>query len=432
MNTSALDGFAPLRVLLAPFGSEGDVAPFLWLADRLVARGHRVRVAANPLFADLVRRRGHDYYAAGSAELLRVTMEDPRVWDGRKAPQLLLNSLVGSLAGCAEPFLRAETGADLLVGSSFALGAFFAAESRGIPYVRLHLQASALRSVGDLPVLGDRLGRTRRLPAPVIRGLFRLLDLGLDGKPLRQVNRFRATLGLPPQRSFYRDVCNGGAGLGGLFPEWYAPVQPDWPTGIRLFGFPLEPAAPPAPLAEPVERFLAGGEKPVLWTHGSANYHTADFVRAAERTCAQLGVRGIVVAPRIGETAAPAAPGVLRLDYAPFDGLFPRCRALVHHGGIGTLAKALRAGLPQLVIPRAYDQFDNAARAERLGFGLGLSYRHLHRTAERLRALLAEPRHAARARELGRQVSVPADIVAWLEGIAIGSRSKSPHAAPAD
>lgn len=418
MKTSSPGESAPLRVLLAPFGSEGDVAPFLWLADRLVERGHRVRVAANPLFADLVRRRGHDYYAAGSAELLRATMEDPRVWDGHKASRLLLHSLVDSLAGCAEPFLRAEADADLLVGSSFALGAFFAAESRGIPYARLHLQPSALRSVGDPPVLAEGTAWMRRLPAPLIRGLFRLLDLGLDGKPLRQVNRFRATLGLPPQRSFYRDVCNGGAGLGGLFPEWYAPAQPDWPTGIRLFGFPLEPAAEPAPLAEPVERFLAGGEKPVLWTHGSANYHTAEFVRTAERACAQLGVRGIVVAPRIGETAAPASPGVLRLDYAPFDSLFPRCRALVHHGGIGTLSKALRAGLPQLVIPRAYDQFDNAARAERLGFGLGLSYRRLPPAAEKLRVLLDDPRYAERARELGGQLAVPADIVGWLEGIA--------------
>ena len=245
MNATSSGASAPLRVLLVPFGSEGDVTPFLWLADRLVERGHRVRVAANPLYADVVRRRGHEYYAAGSAELLRAMLEDPRVWDGRKASMLLLRSLLDSLAGCAEPFLREEAGADLVVGSSFAIAAYSAAESRGIPFVRLHLQPSALRSVGDLPVLGEGMGWMRRLPAPLIRGLFRLLDCALDRKPLQEVNRFRATLGLPPLKSFYRDVCNGGAGLGGLFPDWYAPAQPDWPQGMRLFGFPLEPQVVP-------------------------------------------------------------------------------------------------------------------------------------------------------------------------------------------
>ena len=137
MNATSSGASAPLRVLLAPFGSEGDVTPFLWLADRLVERGHRVRVAANPLYADVVRRRGHEYYAAGSAELLRATLEDPRVWDGRKASMLLLRSLLDSLAGCAEPFLREEADADLVVGSSFAIAAYSAAESRGIPFVRL-------------------------------------------------------------------------------------------------------------------------------------------------------------------------------------------------------------------------------------------------------------------------------------------------------
>jgi rhamnosyltransferase subunit B len=118
--------------------------------------------------------------------------------------------------------------------------------------------------------------------------------------------------------------------------------------------------------------------------------------------------------------AEPAGPGILRLDYAAFDSLFPRCRAVVHHGGIGTLSKALRAGLPQLIVARAYDQFDNAARAERLGFGLGLSYRRLHRAPERLLQLLENPAHAERAQSLGARVASSADIVAWLESVASG------------
>jgi len=414
---------SPLRIVLVPFGSEGDIAPFLWLADKLAGRGHHVRVAANPYFSAIVRGRGHVLLPTGSADKLRAMLEDKRVWDGLAASKLLIRNLLDSLGGCAEPFLNDKLDADLIVGSTFAFGASFAAEARRIPFVRLHLQPCMLRSTGDLPILGEGLGWVSRMPAPMIRGLYKLVNRSIDGAPLSQINRFRATLALPPLRSFYWDVCNSGAGLGGLFPAWFAPQQPDWPKGFQLFDFPLEKDARSEGLTESVQRFLAGGEAPILWTHGSANFHTADFARAAEQTCQKLQLRGIIVAPRIESATTHAGPGILRLNYAPFDRLFPKCRAIVHHGGIGTMAKGLQAGLPQLIVPRAYDQFDNAARAVRLGFGLDLRYRNLHRADKKLSVLLSNPGYATRARSLGQKTSRAPDIAVWLENIAVRQQS---------
>ena len=107
-----------------------------------------------------------------------------------------------------------------------------------------------------------------------------------------------------------------------------------------------------------------------------------------------------------------------RVTYAPFSALFPRCRAGVHHGGIGTLSKALQAGLPQLIVQRAFDQFDNAARAVRLGFARTASYRQRGDVPEALKALLDDTAAAATAKELGQKLLAPIDIVPWLKRIA--------------
>lgn len=407
----------PLRFVFAPFGSEGDLAPLMWLGDRLLARGHVVRVAANPYYETLVRSRGHVFLPVGDAGLLKAALEDERIWEGPGASRLLLEGLLGSLLPIVHGFMRDREPVDLVVGTSFAVGAQLAAEAKGVPFARIHLQPSPLRSAGDLPVAARQLAWLGRMPPFFIRCHFKLLDLVLDGKPLRRVNEVRGQLGLRPFKSFYDDVCQGGAGLAAMFPDWYAPVQPEWPRCLRQFGFPVASGRRLEPLAESLQAFLEDGAPPVVWTHGSANFHTAEIERAAEAAMRSLGVRGVVIGPRIQESSSP---GLLRLRYAPFDALFPRCRAVVHHGGIGTMVRALRAGVPQLIIPRAFDQFDNAARAVRLGFAKTVDYRQIARVPDVLRSLLADDALTRRSGELGANLEPPEECVAWLEGLATG------------
>ena len=411
----------PLKVLLVPLGSEGDIAPFRSLADQLVVRGHSVRIAANPYFADIVQRSGHPLFPVGEAATMQTLLADPRLWSGFAGSKLLLESLLTLLPGATAPFLQDPTPPDLMVGSSYALAAAFAAEARRIPFVRLHLQPAMLRSVGDMPVLGEGAAWLRRLPAPMIRMLFGLMDRALDGRPLARINGIRSTIGLPPLQSFYRDACNSGAALGGLFPRWFAPAQPDWPTGFQQFDFPL-PDSPPKELDPIVTGFLAQSSAPVLWTHGSANLHTDDFVRAAEAASIRLNLRAIIVVPGGCPAMPPPSPNILRVSYVPFDAILPPCRAIVHHGGIGTFAKAVRYGVPQLIIPRAFDQFDNAARAVRLGSGLAHSYRRLGSVDRTIRRLLSGAEFANRAREFASMPNQAVEIVPWLESVAATAR----------
>jgi UDP:flavonoid glycosyltransferase YjiC (YdhE family) len=100
-------------------------------------------------------------------------------------------------------------------------------------------------------------------------------------------------------------------------------------------------------------------------------------------------------------TSRPLPEGVMAVDYAPHEAIFPRAAAIVHHGGVGTLGQALRAGRPMLVVPHAHDQPDNGLRVARLGVARVIDARQYRASAvvRALDALLTNPRYQTRASE---------------------------------
>jgi len=122
-----------------------------------------------------------------------------------------------------------------------------------------------------------------------------------------------------------------------------------------------------APLAPELQAFIEAGPAPVVFTAGTANTTSERFYAESAQACQRLNLRGILVAGQRSQLPGILPPDVVHVSHAAFSQLFPRSAAVVHHGGIGTLSQALRAGIPQLIRPMAYDQFDNASRACRLG-----------------------------------------------------------------
>jgi len=118
--------------------------------------------------------------------------------------------------------------------------------------------------------------------------------------------------------------------------------------------------------------FCRAGAAPVAFTFGTGMAHSADLFRSALEACKLLGVRGILLTRYRDQLPDPLPSPVLHCAFAPFQKLFPHCAAVVHHGGIGTVAKAMAAGIPQLIHPICFDQIDNGMRAKRLGVGLCL------------------------------------------------------------
>ncbi|MEL6585838.1 MAG: nucleotide disphospho-sugar-binding domain-containing protein, partial [Pseudomonadota bacterium] len=171
-----------------------------------------------------------------------------------------------------------------------------------------------------------------------------------------------------------------------LWSERFAPLFPDRAGQWRPTGF---PRAPEGTLPTGAQAWLDAGPPPLVVTLGSIGQTIAGprFWPEAVALARALGLRAVLLH---GKAEVPKGPDVLALPYGAHAHLFPQAAAILHHGGIGTTAEALRAGKPQLVVPIGGDQFDNAARLERLGFGTTLPARRFTaaRATRRLRALL--------------------------------------------
>ncbi len=258
----------------------------------------------------------------------------------------------------------------VVVAGSLAFGAITAGEALGVPLAVLHLQPSLLRSDTDPPLLpGMPFGS--RTPRRMVRVIFWIADhFIIDPALNKSVGPLRKDLGLPRQRRYLKHWIHGTGKTIGLFPEWYA-TAPDWPASFVQTGFPRFDGTV-EPLSPDLQIFLAAGTPPVAVTFGSGMTQAGPYFVAAAQALATLGRRGILLTPFRQQVPDPLPAGVIQQDYVSLKALLPRCAALIHHGGIGTTSQALASGVPQLIMPLAHDQPDNAHRIERLGVGLSL------------------------------------------------------------
>jgi rhamnosyltransferase subunit B len=409
-----------LRILFVPFGSEGDVNPLLWLSEGMAARGHQPAFLITPHYGHLVQQRGFPWLPIGTEEGFVRFARDPRVWQKTQGTKMVVQGMLETLPAYREGFVKAGRDFDLVVLSSMAMGAAAAAEAARLPRLTLHLQPVLFRSSYDCPVFMEELAWLARSPRWVKRFFFGLVDVLFWETARKALNAFRRGMDLPPLRNFYAEAFHGSEGVAALFPDWYAPPQPDWPPGIRQFGFPVT-ICPPRPLPEKVETFLSSGDPPVVWTHGSANFDIQHFQSRALAASQKLRLRCLLVS--LDAPEGPLSADSFHLAHARFEDLFPRCRAVVHHGGIGTTAKCILASVPQLIIPRSHDQPDNASRIVKLGLGSALSYRKIDSAdlIAVLKDLLASKTAAARCREFQSRMLATNTLSAvcdWAEEIA--------------
>jgi rhamnosyltransferase subunit B len=409
-----------LRVLFVPFGSEGDVNPLLWLADGMAARGHEPTFLITGHYGALVQQRGYRWVPIGTEEEFVRFARDPRLWRSTQGTQLVIQGMIETLPAFREGFAKSGGDFRLVVLSSMAMGAAAVAEAVGIPRLTLHMQPALFRSTYDCPVFLPELSWLARSPRWVKSLFFRLVDVFFWEHARKELNAFRRGLDLPPFKNFYAEAFHGSEGVAALFPEWYAPRQPDWPAKIRQFGFPLTACQPHA-LAENLENFLNSGDPPVAWTHGSANFDVEHFQSRAIVVSKELKVRCLLLSLVRPREQLPA--GTFHVGHARFEDLFPRCCAVVHHGGIGTSAKCIAAGVPQLIIPRSHDQPDNGSRIVRLGVGSTLPYRKMggRELVAALKNLLVSKSVLRRCREFRARMlseNTLTEVCDWAEEIA--------------
>jgi rhamnosyltransferase subunit B len=356
-----------MKFVMTPVGSAGDVHPFIGLGRVLRARGHDVVIVTAGAFEQVVERAGLGFRETISAQIFDVMSKYPDLWHSRRGLQFVLGTVADHLAlGYTRVAEVYEPGRTVLVGHALSFGTRLFEEKHGVPAATLHLAPSIFRSDFEQPAMAP--GRDLSgLPRWLKRTLWWAVDRYLtDPLIVPKLNAFRQELGLTPVSRVFREWVHSPRRVIGLFPDWFGRPQPDWPPALRLTGFPQYDESDQQQLSPPLLEFLDKGPAPIAFTPGSANQNAAAFFRAAVEASARLNRRALLLS-RFTEHL-PALPATVHHEsYAPLSRLLPRCAALVHHGGIGTLAQALAAGVPQLTMPMGFDQPDNTARLVRLG-----------------------------------------------------------------
>ncbi|NBE95172.1 glycosyltransferase family 1 protein [Nonomuraea sp. KC401] len=392
-----------MRPLLITVGSRGDVQQFLALARGLLAAGHRPVLAAPRRFEPLATRHGVEFVPLYDEMLeLQNTVKGQGVRAAVTAARSVRPMVRRLLDDQAALTARS---ADVVVYHPKSLGGPYVAEKLGVPafaglLIPLYVPTSAFPSP-IFPV---------RPPGPLNRASWRIA--AAVEAPYRSVIRTWRTEALGLRDGFVpmAELVRTGNVLHAWSPH-LLPAPADWPDSARPIGFWTMPAddtwAPPERLA----RFLDEGEPPVYVGFGSSTTGDPDVLTATVLEGVRLAGRRAVLATGWGALRPGAdADDVLVMEEAPHDWLLPRVAVAVHHGGVGTAAAALRAGVPQVVRPFVGDQPFWASRLHRLGVA-----------PEPLRGRLTAARLAAaieKAAELAPAARVSAGHLGAEDGVA--------------
>jgi UDP:flavonoid glycosyltransferase YjiC (YdhE family) len=369
------------KILICTRGSLGDVLPYIALAHGLQKNSHQVLMVVNASNLGVVNKQGIE--CVGFDVCQAADKQNSKDFKG------LTQSLLGSLKVLRKlgKHLRQEVACiqrlapsfDLIIGSQTSLAAPLVARALGKTWVFSGVSPMAFISFIDPPYLhGLRwLGKDSMLPnwwKAVLRWFFLKLSdvIYVDYRQMEQ------ELGLSHQHPLFTGRYSPWLNLA-LFSPLLAKPQADWPAKTVQCGFVKETIRVTHQTHDVgLENFLASGPAPVVFTLGSvARVDPQDFYDLALKVIAKLGVRAVLIKREgVPLNVGPSMP-VHVCSFADYSELFRTCKCVVHHGGVATLMQVIAAGKPSLILPRTLDQFDQAARAQKLGVAEVLPFKKL-------------------------------------------------------
>lgn len=329
-------------------GTDGDVLPFVRVAGALRDRGHRVTVFSHQYYAPVVRRAGLDFVPVDTIAEYEHYLRDAAGQVGATRAEDFRDHFVRSglltqlRFECRELRDRYRPGETVLVGSAISgQSVLIAAEALGAPVVCLAHAPFQLMALA---------------------GVARAYRLALADK----INSVRAEWALPPVRDWSAWMASADAYVG-LWPDWFDRAGQPAPAGTELAGFVLADEDAEADLPARATALLTGETAPVLVTGGTGRLLQRRFYQSAVAAIESLGRSGLLVVRHRDLVPDPLPPNVHWFDRLPFRAVVPRVSTVVHHGGIGTLGRALASGTPQVILADGLDRPDNARRLARHG-----------------------------------------------------------------
>ena len=412
------------RIVLTTIGSLGDLHPKIALALELRNRGHDVVFATHKEYQAKIEAWGFEFQRMRPDN---TALNDPQEMARMMALKtgteyVIRNWICASLRETYTDLMNSAKNADLMIAGEGVVAARLVAEKLGIPWILTILQPISFLSAYDpsvIPVF-PFLAKLRGFSFVINRGIIQLFK-ALAKSWAEPVHQLRQELELPPLigNPFIDDKYSPYLVMA-MFSSVLAKPQPDWVANTITTGFAFYDGSESGTALTPeLEQFLDTGEPPIVFTLGSAAVMSpGNFYQESIQATQLLNRRAVLL---IGKNIPPnnLPQDIMAVNYAPYSQIFPHACAIVHQGGIGTTAQALRAGRPTLVMPYSHDQPDNAARVERLGLSHTISRKQYSasKVAKVLSELLKNPSYAAKAREIGQNIQAEDGVSVACEAI---------------
>lgn len=345
-----------MRVIITCVGSDGDLIPMLGVGKALQTQGHQVTVlcgewqqktaSAYTLHSESILSTSQfakftENAAKGDNEWLAFFLEAV-LPSTRPTYQYIANQLQESQSSHETELL--------LLGSCHALGLKLAQEKLGVRWLATHLQ----------PAADDD-------PASEAQQFFNRLAGS-------KINIIRRALDLPPLTIPFGEWMMQCQQAVLFYPEWFCQYQHAQTLAYRHVGFPFtDDKSTASELPPELDLLLSQDTPPIVFTYGTGNTHAKAFFELAAHTCEKLGLPAIFLSKQRDMLPEKLPPQTLWLGFVPLGELMPYTHLIVHHGGIGTCAQAFKAGIPQIIMPVGFDQFQNAQSVERLLLGKQLT-----------------------------------------------------------
>ena len=373
-----------MKITILTYGSRGDVQPFLPLSRRLMEEGHSVKLAAPFRFKNSIEEHGIDFAAlSGDPEDLSRRLNNA----GNNFIKLLRELMDHAIEIGADVWRQTEEAcqdADLILHTfTHAVGAHTLAREKGIPDI--HIQTFPMFTpTGDYPnvTMPDLKSRAFNRISHTLSAKITwwTTQIGFE--------RVRRRTGLPPRKLYWpfdEDPLRPRTPILCAWSPSVLPASRDWPPNVHVTGYYSFPDHDAYQPDQELESFLRSGKPPVCVSFGSMVNRDAEKIDDMVRTAlAQTGNRGIILSGWSGVNSS-SSKELLYMHAVPHDWLLPRCKLVIHHGGAGTTAAGLRAGIPNIVVPFMADQPFWGRRVHAVGAGpkpvpvKGLSVKKLSR-----------------------------------------------------
>jgi len=362
-----------MRVTIITIGSQGDVQPYIALGTGLQAAGYDVCLATHANFEAIARDRGLEFYLieGNPKEMLEAETGQALIETGRNivthvrrlktmATMLIQQMLNDSWNACQ--------GTDVIVHSAFGFGSFYVAKKLGVPSIAaFHIPFTRTSAFPNVTMPQLRLGGFYNWFSYIF---FEQLFWQTFRSSINKWVQESLRLPRPPFMGDFGAMQKRGHPIIYGFSPTVLPKPPDWSESIHVTGYWFLDRQsnwqPPADLVD----FLQSGPQPIYVGFGSmSNRNPEEMTEIVLKALDQCNQRGIILTGWGGLSKTDLPDHVFKIESIPFDWLFPQMSAIVHHGGAGTTAASLRAGIPSVIVPFFADQPFWGEQVFRLGVG---------------------------------------------------------------